>query len=275
VTRVGSGWDNEVYLVDEEWMFRFPRNAEQVPWVEREIALMPVVSAALGSLAPRFEKIGRPTTDFPYPFVGYERIDGVGADTIEVRDQDALARDLADAYTRVHTIDPSLVPRTPDGWEDETWHDWRVHDAEDIEDLPEVLPPEVREKALPFIMGDVAPPGLIDVPRVVHNDICGDHVLVEPATGRLTGLIDWADMMAGDPVLDFVGLIQIGRYDFVRKVLTHYRGETDDTFFDRIVWAARTLTLHWLAELMDEADVDPAIVHRGHLLWVIRAFEEP
>jgi aminoglycoside phosphotransferase (APT) family kinase protein len=275
VERLGEGWDNEAYVVDDEWIFRFPRHTEQVPWVEREIALMPVVSDALGPLAPRFEKLGEPSEPFPYPFVGYRRIEGVGADTTELRDSAGLARDIADAYTRIHAIDPSLISRTPDGWEDESWHDWRAQDPEDIDDLREVLPPDLRDRADPFITGDVEPPALVVGKRVVHNDICADHVLVDPATGRLTGLIDWADMMVGDPVLDFVGLIQVGRWDFVREVLSNYGGEIDDTFFERIVWAGRTLTLHWLVDLMDGTDVDPTVVDRGHILWVIRAFEEP
>ena len=138
-----------------------------------------------------------------------------------------------------------------------------------------MLPAAVRTGAEPFIAGAVEPPSLPRERRVVHNDICADHVLVDPATGRLTGLIDWADMMVGDPALDFVGLIQVGGWDFVRDVLHHYRGEPGDAFFERIVWAARTLTLHWLVELMDRGDVDPSITDRGHLLWVARAFEEP
>ena len=246
-----------------------------MPWLEREIALMPVVSEALGPLAPHFEKLGEPNDAFPYPFVGYRRIDGVGADTVELASHGALARDVADAYTRLHAIDPARISRTPDGWEDETWRDWRSQEPEDADDLREVLPADVRAGAEPFIAGAVEPPSLPHERRVVHNDICADHVLVDPATGRLAGLIDWADMMVGDPALDFVGLIQVGGWDFVRDVLHHYRGEAGDAFFERIVWAARTLTLHWLVELMDRDDVDPSVTDRGHILWVIRAFEEP
>jgi aminoglycoside phosphotransferase (APT) family kinase protein len=236
---------------------------------------MPIVSEALGPLAPRFDKVGKPSDAFPYPFVGYQRVDGVGADTIQLIDPKGLARDLADAYTRLHAIDPSRISRTPDGWEDETWHDWREQDPADADDLREVLPAPVRAGAEPFIAGSIEPPSVPRERHVVHNDICADHVLVDPETGRLTGLIDWADMMVGDPALDFVGLIQVGGWDFVRDVLNNYRGEPGDGFFARIVWAARTLTLHWLVELMDRGDVDPSITDRGHLLWVARAFEEP
>lgn len=274
VRRVGEGWDNEVFLVDDTWMFRFPRYAEQVPWLEREIELMPVVGGALGPLVPAFEKIGEPSDAFPYPFVGYRRLDGVGSDTVVLRDADALATDVADAYTRLHTVDASRVSRTPDGWEDDTWEHWRTHNPEDVEELAALLPADVRERALPFILGAVDPPPPAPSRVLVHNDIGADHVLVDPSTGRLTGLIDWSDAMVGDAVLDFVGLIQIGGWDFVRSVVTRYGREIDDAFVTRLVWATRTLTLQWLAELNDESDVDPSVTDRGHLLWVLRAFEE-
>jgi hypothetical protein len=41
VRLLGEGWDNAVWLVDERWIFRFPRRRIAVPGVERAIALLP------------------------------------------------------------------------------------------------------------------------------------------------------------------------------------------------------------------------------------------
>ena len=38
---LAEGWDNTVWLVDESWVFRFPRRAAAVAGVEREIAVLP------------------------------------------------------------------------------------------------------------------------------------------------------------------------------------------------------------------------------------------
>jgi aminoglycoside phosphotransferase (APT) family kinase protein len=50
-------------------------------------------------------------------------------------------------------------------------------------------------------------PGL-DAPHVVwcHGDLQPEHVLVDPATERVTAIIDWADHGAGDFVWDFAVL---------------------------------------------------------------------
>jgi aminoglycoside phosphotransferase (APT) family kinase protein len=39
-----------------------------------------------------------------------------------------------------------------------------------------------------------------------HGDLQPDHVLVDPATDRVTAMIDWADSGAGDFVWDFAVL---------------------------------------------------------------------
>ena len=42
-------------------------------------------------------------------------------------------------------------------------------------------------------------------PALVHNDIDERNVLADPATGELTGVIDFGDVVIGDPAIDFTG----------------------------------------------------------------------
>jgi aminoglycoside 2''-phosphotransferase len=266
VGRIGEGWDNEVYAIGE-WIFRFPRHAEVVPWLEREIELMSIVERALSGLVPHFEKFGTRSERFPYPFVGYRRLQGLAVDDANGTDVEPLAVDIADAFSRLHSIDTGGVPPTPAGWENETWEDWRSYDEEDIDDILEILPETLVPDAEPFLRGKVPPPPFDGPRRFVHNDICADHVLVDPRTGNLTGLLDFGDAMVGDSAGDFVGLITIGGYAFIDRTLGHYRLPIDETFRERIRWAARNQSLHWLSEVLDEGNA-----LNEHLLWVERAF---
>ncbi|CEJ94768.1 hypothetical protein VHEMI10281 [[Torrubiella] hemipterigena] len=46
---------------------------------------------------------------------------------------------------------------------------------------------------------------------VQHADLKGEHIFVNPDTGRLTGIIDWSDAQIGDPSVDIGGIaISIG-----------------------------------------------------------------
>lgn len=74
--------------------------------------------------------------------------------------------------------------------------------------------------------------------------------------------------MAGDPVLDFVGLIGIGGYGFIDRVADRYDLPLGDGFGAKLEWLCRVLTLTWLA---DAADHDQASIGM-HRLWVAHAF---
>jgi aminoglycoside phosphotransferase (APT) family kinase protein len=257
-----------VFLLGE-WIFRFPRFAGIVDWLRREIALMPIVADAVSFAVPVFEKIGEPDALFPYPFVGYRSLPGVPCDQLHGVDPAVLAGDLGRALGELHAIDPALIAPPPHGQEDESW-DWRAMLTRLGEILRTTLPSDIAAVAAPFIEGSVERPGVDGPRRFLHNDIGADHVLVDPDTSRLAGLIDFADMRLGDPAGEFTGLITIGPVRFIEDALAAYPLPVDDSFVERIRWNARAATLVWLADVVREGGP-----HELHLTWVRRAFEEP
>lgn len=266
----GAGWDNKLYSVGAEWIFRFPKRAKCVPWLTREIQIMGVVGPALGTAVPRFERVGAASELFPYPFVGYRRLSGVGADQSPVTDLAGLAADLGGLLSLLHQIDARAIPATPDGWEHAPWGDLRANLTAQADLIRPLLAPDLLARANPYLAGEVTEPSQNGPRRFIHNDVCADHVLVDPASGRLTGLIDFADAMSGEVVLDFVGLIGIGGYEFIRQVAASYDLSLGAGFDSKLGWLARTLTLDWLA---DAARDDPESI-RKHLILVERAFSD-
>ena len=47
VRLLGTGWDNTVYAVGDDWVFRFPRREIVVTGLETEIAVLPALAATL------------------------------------------------------------------------------------------------------------------------------------------------------------------------------------------------------------------------------------
>jgi aminoglycoside phosphotransferase (APT) family kinase protein len=268
VRGLGAGWDHELFCVGGDWIFRFPRRAERVAWLTREIEINAVVAGALGPRVPVFERIGEPGDAFPYPFVGYRRLPGVGADQAPAGDRAGLAADIGALLSTLHRIDPSRVPPTPDGWENEPWGELRAELASAAALARPLLGAGLLSRAEPYLSGRVTEPPQDGPVRFIHNDICPDHLIVDRHTGRLNGLIDFTDAMTGDPVLDFVGLIGIGGHRFIGRVAARYDLSLGEGFAAKLEWLSRVLTLTWLA---DAAAHDPASVPR-HLSWVTHAF---
>ena len=69
---VGEGWDNAVWLVEEQWAFRFPRRQIAIPGVERELAVLPRLAPLLPVPIPEPRFVGTPTDRFRWPFFGAE-----------------------------------------------------------------------------------------------------------------------------------------------------------------------------------------------------------
>jgi aminoglycoside phosphotransferase (APT) family kinase protein len=267
VTRLGAGWDHELFSADG-WIWRFPRRADRVPWLIREIQITAVAAETLGPKIPVFERIGAPSDAFPYPFVAYRRLPGVSADRARAADLSELAADIGALFSTLHRVDPGRVPPTPDDWEHEPWAELRTELAAAADRIRPLLDPELRSRAEPYLAGLVTEPDQDGRRRFIHNDICPDHLIVDPGTGRLTGLIDFTDAMVGEPVLDFAGLIGIGGYPFIDRVLARYDLPLGGGFAAKLEWLCRVLTLTWLADAAD----DPADDIPKHLSWVDQAF---
>src|SRR4029077_2913633 len=50
---LGEGWDNSVWIVDERWVFRFPRREVAVAPGERQVVLLPRLAPRLALPLPR------------------------------------------------------------------------------------------------------------------------------------------------------------------------------------------------------------------------------
>lgn len=269
VSGLGHGWDHELFSVGAEWIFRFPKRAERVPWLLRETEILAVLAESVGPLVPCFEWLGRPSETFPYPFVGYRRLPGMPADQIETNHSVALAKDIGRLLNTLHSVDPRRIPPTPSGWEPEPWAHIRTRLVAVAEVVRPLLAGDLLAEAEPYLAGSVGEPRRDGPRRFIHNDICPDHLIVDPHTGRLSGLVDFTDAIVGEPVQDFVGLVGLGGRRFIDQVAAFYELPLGDGFDAQLEWLSRVLTLTWLAEAATQ-DLDGV---PKHLSWVAYAFD--
>ncbi|MHB8926136.1 MAG: phosphotransferase [Bacillota bacterium] len=80
-----------------------------------------------------------------------------------------------------------------------------------------------------------------------HRDLSADHLLVDPQTLGLTGVIDFEDAAVGDPAFDFTGLAGLGP-----GALDNYKGPSDAGFAERIEFYRRLVPLHELLYGIEE-----------------------
>src|SRR5262249_35607241 len=74
---LGRGWDNTVFTVGGEWVFRFPRREMVLPGIRNEIEFLPELAQLLPVSIPVPELVGVPSEAFPWPFFGARLLPGV------------------------------------------------------------------------------------------------------------------------------------------------------------------------------------------------------
>ena len=198
--KLAEGWDNSVWVVDERYVFRFPRRAVAIPGLERELAVLPKLAPLLPLPVPRPAFVGKATDGYPWPFFGAELIPGVEAGVAELDDEARLevALELAAFLRALHAVElDEPLPLDPNGRTDMPKRARMAR--EELQELERLglwqAPPELWS----FLKeAECLPPP--EARAVMHGDLHFRHLLVE---GRAaSGVIDWGDVCRADPAID-------------------------------------------------------------------------
>jgi len=197
---LSEGWDRAVWLVNDKWVFAFPRRAAVVAPMEREIELLPKLAPLLPLPITLPAFVGRPSDAYPWPFFGAAFVPGRELCDAGDVSRAQLAVDAAAFLRRLHStevasaIDVARLPVDPTDRADMARRvpmtrdylarvDWQVPpQVTRLLDEAERLPPPREPRT------------------IVHGDLHFRHLLVHE--GRLSGVIDWVDLCLADPCVD-------------------------------------------------------------------------
>src|SRR6266511_414183 len=84
----GEGWDNSAFLVNCEFIFRFPRRELAGPLISAQCRLLPIVARYVPIPVPIPEYIGRSANGYPWEFAGYRRLHGLTATEADLTDEE-------------------------------------------------------------------------------------------------------------------------------------------------------------------------------------------
>lgn len=202
--RFGQGWDNDAWLVNGTYVFRFPRRKVAAEDAAYELTALPWIAPTLPLPIPNPRFIGAPDESYPYSFGGYALLPGRTADTVPLDDDERarLAPVLGGFLRALHHTPPPEGAR-PDllGRTDPAANLERLKgrlEAFAGELLPGLGADEVYARALELSR---AKPWK-GAPRLVHGDLYARHLLLDDDK-QLAGVIDWGDVHVSDPALDF------------------------------------------------------------------------
>lgn len=192
LARFSHGWDNEIFALGEDLLVRLPRRHVAAPLIDHEVRCLPLVRPLVPVALPVPVFAGNPGHGFPWRWTVVPRLPGRTAADLPATDRGGAAEDLAAFMIGLHRPAPGNAPANPfrgvplvsraAGWEpsilaaagESGWGQWQEW---------------------------AAAPAWPGPPVWVHGDPHPLNVLLD-AAGRLTGVLDWGDVTAGDPASD-------------------------------------------------------------------------
>jgi aminoglycoside phosphotransferase (APT) family kinase protein len=250
LAHLGSGWEFDAWLTKDGWVFRFPRRAGLEDLIESERRVHKLLRSFLppGVSIPRVERVGQPSADFPYRFPAHRFIPGVPVDEVDAAFLPSLARQIGSVLGAIHAI-PEAEARSAGVVEmdvdDEGRREWVEQRMDALSALGGIDP--IVDGAVQWVRQVSLPVVRCEGPLTfIHHDLSPEHLLVDPATGQLTGILDWTDAILGDAARDFVFLVAWRGWAYMEEVLRNYPLSVDPGFRDRLRFISRFLSVLWL-----------------------------
>lgn len=193
------GTDNVLYRLGDSLVVRLPRGGRSVLSLVKECEWLPRLAPHLPVAIPAVRAVGRPAEGYPHPWAVYEWLPGERATEDRVPEPAALARDLAAFLTALWSLDGSSAPAPGE-------HNFfrGVPLAERDRETRAAIAALGGAIDVPAVTGvwdaALAAPAWGNAPVWIHGDIDRQNLLVRH--GRLSGVIDFGGLGAGDPACD-------------------------------------------------------------------------
>ena len=207
-----GGQFNDVLIVNDEFVFRFPRTDDAAKDLAAELAVLPALQGWLPVAVPdpafsAFDDERRPM------FMGYRLLPGSPLDRPaleEIRNQDPtsfeqLGIQVGRFLKALHGMPaPSLASGIPASDHVAFWTD--MLDAFSAE-LFEWMRPDARREVVQGFEAYVSDPANIRwIPVLRHGDLGGANLLYDRDERRLSGVIDFGSVALGDPAVDLAAI---------------------------------------------------------------------
>jgi aminoglycoside 2''-phosphotransferase len=246
---LGEGWDSVALLVNDHLVFRFAKRPDASVRQAREAELLPLLADRLPLPIPRYTSTW---TDPAWPgkrIVGYRLIPGEPLMLTRPEYHATQAARLGAFVSALHAVPVEEARRLG----------VVNRDAASLREAYRGFFATVRTNMLPLFTAQeqVAIVAFwsryLDddacftfTPTLVHRDLVPEHVLFDPTTGHLTGVIDWGDAGIDDPAVDFAGVRRRLGEEFARQMLAAYRHSLDTTVLRRMDFYAGMEPFHEL-----------------------------
>ena len=217
---IGEGWDNRLFRLGDDLVVRVPRRAISATLIEHEQRWLPPLSPRLPLPIPVPRRVGRPGCGFPWSWSIASWFPGQSALLAPPQDLSTAAVALGQFLRALHQPASEEAPHNP------------------FRSVPLAARTNVLRDHVQQVDGLADRAALLELwervlsahpwsgpPLWIHGDLHPGNLLV--SQGRLSAVIDFGDLAAGDPATDLSVMWMLLPPSTRSTFLASARGEFD------------------------------------------------
>lgn len=249
ISLLGEGWDNSVFLVNGDLVFRFPRRKEAAGLVEKEMRVLPLLKDRLTLSIPDPIYFGKPTPAYESAFYGHQLIKGQSGCSVRLskNEYERAAIDLGLFLRGLHDIGdlPPLATNVEPSFDRTDFEKYYQTFVERLRTVEQWYDLTAHQNKFEEICNDAQKYRPVSTKKVlIHGDFYHRHLIFNESM-RVSGVIDWGDSSIADPVGD-LGII----YQFLPQSARKYFFETYGDVDDNALHYARFIGLYLAVALL-------------------------
>lgn len=257
-----DGLINNVYILNNGLVFRFPKNEEAQKSLALEIKILDLARNYLDMPIPFFEH--REPDLVVYRMIAGEPLYRNDILRLDETIQDRLAEQLATFLHQLHSIptqelESHAIPQANPAHNLARYnHLYEIIERELFPYLMAIGRGWVKQLFAPVLTGTLS---LEYTTSLIHNDLAPYHILYDKIRQRITGVIDFGTASINDPAKDFALLMLAFGESFVQRMI-HFYPEIDEAL-DRARFYAGALELEWALIGVRTRDLTWQVCHIG------------
>jgi aminoglycoside phosphotransferase (APT) family kinase protein len=240
---IDDGFDNSLWRLGDELVVRLPRRSMAVMTVENEISWLDVVARNVQLRTPLPLRVGRPSSDFPWPWSITSWIEGEAGDLIDASVRGRSAHSMGSFLKDIHTPSPDNAPFNE--FRSVALNERTETIASRLDELGDHLDVPVLRELWSTCIGYPVP----TVPLWIHGDFHpGNTVYFKD---KIVGVIDFGDLCAGDCATDLAGGLLALPFETLDEFFDAYGRPDPETMWRTIGWAMLLGTMMFSLGLTD------------------------
>lgn len=255
IETVTPGLDNATFLVNNEYIFRFPRSQEANSIIHRESLMLPLIKSKVKITVPDIEYIGYRNDGSE--FTGHKLIAGISLEkeyalTPEGSPKLHIVKILKKFLDQIHSFD--INKAKTNGVEEKNLYYNYLGEQKRTEEilfqaLDKLYPNEASnfKKSINKLFFEyfTTEENFKYISVLCHGDLKKEHLIYTPESDTLSGIIDFGGLVVTDPDFDLWRLYFHYGEQFVRAILGDYHSKNYESLFKKLHFYTAARLIHY------------------------------